>query len=414
MSSMNLREIFDAVTPYNIRSIPLIDTAMDIFIEQLEELSPIAIDITKIWDNISNKPIVGGSDTESTIVSDAKDKLRVLMLKTYVSILYSTLKAAETDAALAAVFERDGITDSPLNGDVFDVIGEEYFLSNKAFNEMVGTEKGLNYAYNLAQYLESREVLKDLEITDTEPFVMGIRGSVYRQSYEAIIKPLAHPLGFIYTYQQIINKYISDDYGIDDLYTFASIEVRQLDGYFYVFTSDANDDNIKSTFLTERTCLASSDIFTLDEYNEYVTVFCDKDVDDYEDNSDDDTYKILKFLDGTCIVFYTDDSSIRYCTYSAFKMSNYDPDVIFSFSDSSTLYLDYTCEYDIEYTEDMDFEVIGDLDDVLDISDTDDEFAGADEIDFSSYTDSGVYPYTNDTQYIYTSDGFYLYMYEND
>lgn len=414
MSLMNLREMFDAITPQNLKNIPLIDDAIDIFIEQLEEVSPIAIDITKIWDNVSNKAIVGGSETESLLVSNAKDRLRTLMLQTYVSILYSTLKAAQTNQDLYAKFARDGISDSPLNGDVFDVIGDEYFLSNKAFNEMVGTERGLAYAYNLGQYLETNESTDDLIITDVEPFVYGATGSVYQETFEAIIKPLAHPLGFIYTYQQIVNKYITDEYGIDDLYTFSSIEVRQLNNYFYVFTEDDNDDNVKATFLTDRISLLTDDTFTLAEYNIYVKVYTNKVVSDYEDNSEDDTYKILTFDDGTCIVYYTDDSTIRYCNYSDFLKSTYEPTTIIDFTDSSTLYLDYEMEYEIEYTDSMEFIVIGDLSDSYDISDTDDENTPIESISYQLTVDNGQYGYTTDSQYMYTSDGFYLYLLENE
>lgn len=409
MSSMNIQEIFEAITPENIKQIPLMASAMEIFIEMLEENCQVSIDVSKIWDNVANKSVVGGRESESEILVNAKNNVRELMLETYTNVLYTTLKAAQTNRSLYEVFERDGITDSPLNGEVRDIIDDEYFSSNKIFNEMVGTIRGLEYAYNLGQYVESREFNNDLVVTSPSPFIYNLQGSIYHETFEAIVKPLAHPLGFVYNYQQITNITLNDQYGIKDKFDFSAIEIRQIDGWFFVFTDDITDDSIKTTFLTNRINPLTNEVFTLAEYNTMVSVYKNKTVLSYADLSEQENYKILRFVDGTCLLQYTDTNEIFLCDYNDFLMNTQSPDYIRSFSTHASLYLEYIKDVEFEYTDEFDFDVEPLFDEYVDITDG----AISDDITFTNEVTSGSYLVMEDS-YLYTSDGFYIYVFDNE
>jgi len=408
MSSLNLQEIFEALTPENVKEIPLLSSAMEIFIALLEQNAQVSIDISKIWDNVANKPVVGGIESENTVVANAKNNTRELMLETYTNVLYRILKDAQTNRALYDIFERDGITNSPLNGEVRDIIGDEYFSSNKSFNEMVGTVRGLEYAYNLGQYVESREFNNDLVVSKVTPFVYLIQGSIYHETFEAIVKPLAHPLGFVYDYQQVSNQYIVDEYGLIDVFDFKAIEVRQIDGFFYVFTDDLTDENIKAKFLTNRVNPLTNEVFTLSEYASHVKVYTNKKATSYEDFSKQSDYILIRFDDGTCIVNYTDSNETLLCKYNDFLLNPQSPDYIRGFSEHASLYLEYDKDIEFEYYDDFDFQIEPDLIEYVDLT----EGAVTDTLTFESTTDSGVYLVTEDI-YLYTSDGFYIYAFDN-
>lgn len=427
MSSMNLKEIFDSITPENIKNIPLIQNAMDIFIDKLEEHSQIATDIRKMWDNIPEKAVVGGRQPDSKIVADSKNKLRGVILDTYVAVLKEVVEHAQRNQLIYNKFERDGITNSPLTYDVVDIINNEYAISNKQFNEKVGTETGIRYAYNFAQYLEGKEYTDDMVLTDIRPFFYNIQGSIYHEMYEGVVKPLAHPLGFCYSYEQVVYDFITDYYGIDTIYDFNAIEVRQIDGYFDVYTPDTTDQNTKLTFLTDRINPLTNETFTLDEYKSQVRVFTNKIADEYIDSLTTEGYRMVIFTDGICLINYS-DGRVVHCLYSEWLKNNNNPKAIKQYSDHASLYLEYTTDFTFEYYDEfmMVQEFVPMVDDygTTSFAEPVPAHTALDDSNFDINTAgiSGVYFYTPDGYYLNTSDnslvdglnGCYLYAYDND
>ena len=80
---MNLRSIFDYLTPENIKSIPVVRAAMNVFIDSLERNSEVASRISAIFDQTS-------LTTDSDIVKKAKATLREGMFQTWIFTLYNT------------------------------------------------------------------------------------------------------------------------------------------------------------------------------------------------------------------------------------------------------------------------------------------------------------------------------------
>lgn len=422
LSNYNLKEIFDSITPENIKNIPLMRNAMDIFINKLEEHSAIAIDIKKMWDNIPEKSVVGGRTPDSELTANAKNRLREIIIDTYVVILKQVVTNAQNNKQLYAKFDRDGITDTPLSFDVVDIINNEYIVSNKLFNEKVGTETGIRYAYNFAQYLQGREYNDDMVLTDVQPFLFNIQGSIYHEMYEEVVKPLAHPLGFCYSYEQVIYEFITDYYGIKTVYDFRSIEIRQIDGYFDVFTQDSTDDNVRAKFLTERINPLTNEIFTLGEYQKQVKVYTSKYVEDYYNLLSTEKYRMVLFSDGTCIINYS-DGRVIYCLYSEWLKNNNNPVAIKAYSEHASLYLEYTTDFEFEYYDKFLMRHESTLSDSYDIFGNGAEHIDDSNFDTFTHAGSGMYLYTSDGKYLYTADeynetsndvqGFYLYGYDN-
>ena len=311
--SMDIRSIFDAITPENIKNIPLITTAMDIFVKNLEENALLSESIRRVYTNEYDA-------ADSDVVKESKLNLRKGLLDVYLTSLYNVLSQAQDNEVVKAKFAQSGISSAPFFQDVERIINDEYFVTNKVFKEKIGTNISIQYAYNLTKYLETAQTGNDLAIHPIKPFHFRTDGSILKEMYENIVKPLAHPLGFTYEYNQIVDQTIQDLFGVDIIYNVYSIELRNLDGRYNVFTADANDVNVKNSFLT-RINPTTGALFTQAEYTRYVTVFTNKVVDVFSDKViDDRRYRTILFKDGTYLEQYTNPIEILYINYSDFTL----------------------------------------------------------------------------------------------
>ena len=341
---MNLKTIFESITPENIKSIPLLKTAMDIFIQNLEENSKISTDIKQIYNNISK-------ETDSDILQESKDKLRKGLLDVYLSSFFNVLSKAQNNDIVKAKLSSVGLTDIPFINDVNKILNDEYFITNKTFKEKLGTELGIKYAYNLTKYLETSTGTNNLTLYEEKPFHFRTEGSIYKEMYENIVKPLSHPLGFTYTYNQILTDTIQDIFGVSFIYTIYNIELRNIEGLFEVFTSAEDDSLIKADFLT-RINPATLNLFTETEYNDQVIVYTNKIVDTFTDIIiDDRIFRSLLFTDGTYLEQYSNPIEILYINYDDF-ISNID-NPIKEYSGHWSLYVNYTSDYEFSYKDEI-------------------------------------------------------------
>ena len=344
--SMDIKGIFDAITPENIKNIPLIATAMDIFIENLEENALLSESIRRVYTNEYDS-------TDSDMVKEAKLNLRKGLLDVYMTALYQVLSKAQSNDVVKAKFEQAGIKDVPFFQDIERIISDEYFITNKAFKEKVGTDLSIKYAYNLTKYLETAETTNDLKLQEVKPFHFRTDGTILKEMYENIVKPLAHPLGFTYEYNQIVDQSIQDLFGVEIIYNVYNIEVRNLDGRFVVFTSASNDAAVKADFLTRVNALTGR-IFTESEYNSQVIVLTDKVVSVFTDKAIDDRhFRSILFTDGTYIEQYTNPIEILYLNYSDYALGNTD-NVIRPFVGHWSLYVNYASDYVLNYSDNID------------------------------------------------------------
>ena len=342
--SMDIRGIFDAITPENIKNIPLIATAMDIFIENIEENAVIAESIRKVYDNEYDS-------TDSAMVQETKLNLRKGLLDVYMTALYQVLTKAQSNEVIKAKFEQSGINGTPFFQDVERIISDEYFVTNKAFKEKIGTDLSIKYAYNLTKYLETAETTNDLKLYEVKPFHFRTDGTILKEMYENIVKPLAHPLGFTYEYNQIVEQSIQDLFGIEITYNIYNIEIRNLDGRFDVFTAAPNDVLVKADFLSRINAITGK-LFTEQDYNNQVVVYTNKVVSTFVDKAVDDRhFRSILFTDGTYLEQYTNPIEILYINYADFIANIDNP--IKEYIGHWSLYVNYASDYTFGYTDDI-------------------------------------------------------------
>lgn len=212
--AQNLQNIFDSITPDNIKSIPAIKDAMAIFIETLEELSKESIDIRKMFLN----PVI-------------KEEL----VKIYLDDLYKVFKTLQFNQKVVNKIERlnavYGVEYYKIDviRNIANYINEEHFLTFKSYKEKKGTPDAIKYIYELVgRKLLSEDNFVPFALTEVSPFTFNVSGNLPSELYEAVVRPLAHPLGFVYQYNQLVSLLLEDVVFSTIAYKTNALEVRSL------------------------------------------------------------------------------------------------------------------------------------------------------------------------------------------
>ena len=225
----NLKEIYNAITPDNIRGIPAINEFMHIFIEVLEERSKQSIDISTYNEN---------------------RKIQTELFKTYLSDLYEVLDSIKDNQRIIDSIEEknslfDGLVDNyqymnpKILEEVIDSITDENYLAFKNFREKKGTKRGIEQLYYfIASLVNTPEGDHFVNIVGDRPFNFRVEGSLPTEFYYYIIAPLAHPAGFSYNYAQAVSSIL-----IDYFFPFtASFSVNRLDVNSVDFEEDGTTE----------------------------------------------------------------------------------------------------------------------------------------------------------------------------
>lgn len=199
----DLKSIWEAITPEEIKDIEVFRASMEIFIEMLEKYCQPSIDIS------------------NTFIDDS---LREEFIKTYNSILYATLMDLKTNTVFFTNNEEFRIQ---TNGyDLIDlglIKNAQEFLSNDdliVFRKMLqsgGLKEGIQFLYKWISY-HSNELTGDLTITEVQPFEFEMEGSISKIVYDLFVKVLQHPMGFQYTYYKLLKLDFSNPFDQDYWY----------------------------------------------------------------------------------------------------------------------------------------------------------------------------------------------------
>lgn len=212
----DIASIFNSITPDNIKDIPVIQDAMDVFIETLGELSAESIDIRKVYEN---------------------EILKEQLVRVYLDDLYNVLKGVQLNEQVIQVVdqinERSGT--EFFNKDVIinisKYINEEHFLSFKSYKQNKGTKESIQYIYELVSNLISTdEIDSEFRFKEgTKAFTFEVEGGLPAEIYEYIIYPLAHPVGFTYNYTRYLSLKLEDFFPeLAVIYNTRQLEVRSL------------------------------------------------------------------------------------------------------------------------------------------------------------------------------------------
>lgn len=311
----SLTKIFKSLLPENITSDKFMSEVIEIYCDFIEENCSVSLDIGEVY-------------------NEKNSKFKEEYIKIYLDDLYRTFKAAETSPIIInkineinAAYGYEYLSLSFI-GNITKLITNEHLTTSKAFKHNKGTRVGIEYIYNLVERIDtSQDSYGDFKLIEGEPFHMQIEGSVYSEIYDEVVKPLAHPLGWSYIYNQIIKTVLNDDFNKEYSYQINAIEVRCLDGYFHVFTEDSDYTIIKEDFIGNRG-------FTEEEYNNFVTVSTSKIPDEvsmYDENGI--SFKKIVFTDGTYLTQSIGPIDVNYWDSNDVLINSY--------NNTCSLYVDY-------------------------------------------------------------------------
>ena len=187
---MDLQVIFDCIVPDNIKNIPLIKVCTNIFIEQINRNSQIAINIGKLFDLENDTQIkIDGDNITQIIDSDAvknsKDILRLGLFYTYINSIYTLILRLQRDRKIPERF-----------------FNSEYLGGLREYQKNCGSKRAIHYMYSFAKYLETGTIVHDLELTEGSILNLRYDGSLNKDIFIDFNKPLAHPCGWLCEYER--------------------------------------------------------------------------------------------------------------------------------------------------------------------------------------------------------------------
>ena len=316
---MNIKSIFEAITPEHIRSLPIVNTAMNIFIKTIEENSEIASRIISIYDQQE-------LETDSEKLKKSKKVLREGMYYTWIYTLYKCLEQTSQDKNILADLVKYKYDDAGLYQGSSYIINNEFIQANRTYSQKVGTQQALRYMYYFSKYLETGEYQNDLVIEEKAPFVMNYEGSVSKYMFRDMVKPLAHPIGWIDTYTRVITLIFQDYFGIELFTTLSRIELQNYQDWV-VFIPDSNIEAVYEDF-RKRINPDTHAPYTDDEIREHVQIITDKKVKDwaYVPNGTSKQDVVVFFTDDTVLYhFFTNPQKTIFTTYLDYINGFLDP-----------------------------------------------------------------------------------------
>lgn len=300
----NLLSIFNAITPDNIKNIPIIEDSMRIFIELLQENSPISSDIKLAVSEKTNSSIseelikiylfdyfsmIDNLKNNKTVTSKFRNwnaALKPGLYPTGMPIIGSKLiinyfSIGEPGAVLSPDDNGSGTgTDfnlfpladklQSLEHNLLLNSPENYYV-NRLFKESKGLKKGVKFIYDiLNEHLVSADERRELDFQETgNPFELYITGSIDKDVYRESVAFLSHPLGFVYDYIYISELKFEDNYSLIKYYKINQLEVRCLSGNVEVYNKEVQNIIEKENYLK----IIFKDGFYLLQENDIVKYF---------------------------------------------------------------------------------------------------------------------------------------------
>ena len=180
-----LKDIFYLLIPENIRNIPIYKKVIDAFIDYLEQNSSISININNIFRMLD-------------------PQYKILFMETYAKSFYEVLKTIDTSNLVGAPESANTASAYPALS-LEKMMTPEQIQMIKNFGENKGSKVSLEFVNNLIESLNTAPLHKKkipFSVETVDVFHYNIHGNLTKESYEKYVKPLAHPVGFIYDYTQ--------------------------------------------------------------------------------------------------------------------------------------------------------------------------------------------------------------------
>ena len=229
--------------PEAMREDPDFQRLIHLYCKTLEETFEYSNDViqTKLVDSLMEK---FSKTNENRYTDFRQDILRVLLNE-----LFYTIDDAENSGVLynklEEVYNRVGLSVSGLEiAKMLDrIITEQNIVANKSFNQNKGKYSGFVYINNLidlaisgVEKTESNyfKLIEGTRDNPKEPFNYRVETSHYKETYEELVKPLVHPLGFGYVVSTMLFILLEDYFGLrlEQTLEYAEIRCLQQDGSY--------------------------------------------------------------------------------------------------------------------------------------------------------------------------------------
>jgi hypothetical protein len=233
MATPSLESIFEAITPDNIKNIPVIKHTMQDFIDNLEANSKIARQIISLYDTEKY------SD-DSKIIQNAKQRVRNGLYLLYVNTLYKCLQNISTSKEVNKILNTFNYINSPLKKfqDANNITSSiTPITTNPSIADLTPPEQASYFATSGA----SRNINSDESSTETE-----ISSRKYIQKSDATIGKAECDVNTTFATTVINNEYISSNREF-------SQKVGTQDGlkYIYAFAKYIETGSVENDFTVD-------------------------------------------------------------------------------------------------------------------------------------------------------------------
>ena len=214
---MDLQNIFESITPDNIKNIPVVKYCMKAFISQLRKDAKVATKISRLFDIDStdyfyiddNNNRVVQKDTK--IVRLSKENIKKGLVQFYLNVLYKLIEETAIDKDVKTAIKVRSY-DSPIFDSLHKVITSEYLGGFRYFQQSSGNKEAINYIYEFSIFLERGYILNDLKLTEEPPLHLKYDGSLHESIFTNFMKKIAHPVGWTTDSQTLLDVADFRDY----------------------------------------------------------------------------------------------------------------------------------------------------------------------------------------------------------
>lgn len=233
------KAILKNLVPDNFKENKLIMDVLDIFVDYIYENSNLALDINNLYNS-------------------KNEVLFEEVIKTYAANFYKTISDGTRNHKLAEAVRRAHekwgfqFDDVKLDIRAIDLISKEQLELMKSFQQSKGTLRSIEFVYKIIEQLNiesfTLETDGQLRLREGENiFEYIVEGSMLPEIFEAFVKPLAHPVGWVCLYLRTYSLYFED--------YFLSKEVFDVKVFRVVCEDECCEDN----FITNEGYLFETD-----------------------------------------------------------------------------------------------------------------------------------------------------------
>lgn len=214
-------ELFDALPPH-IKDDKDFSKLVKLFFDVIEERFELSNDTlqAKMVDSLYQK----FQSNREIRYSDRREQLLRLHLNELFQAIEDTYKNEAFFKRLTRDFQKLGIepSDFQIEEKFLKTLEQAHINSNKSFNENKGKLISFVYAYHIVSQANLQgfnsgngfiKVIENIHPSTKEPipFSYKVESSLYQETFDSMVKPLVHPIGFGYAFTTLL-EFMFEDY----------------------------------------------------------------------------------------------------------------------------------------------------------------------------------------------------------